>query len=68
MLVIVGEINDVTISPKAALRTVITARAPYPPRKIINLLYLIAIIIARKKVLSPISLTKIAKKDVVKPE
>ena len=67
MLVKVGEIQEVTAFPKIALSTLIMNKAPYAPKNTINLLYLNAIIIARKKVLSPISLTIIVRKEVVKP-
>jgi len=40
--------------PETALTTVITARAAKAPAKTTTLLYFIAIIIARKNVLSPI--------------
>ena len=62
-----GEIHEVASFPKTALNTVITKRAPYEPKKTMIGEYLNAITIARKKVLSPISLTKIVKKDVVNP-
>ena len=51
--------------PPIALNTVMTAKAPKAPIKTTTLLYFIAIIIPKKKVLSPISQTKIARNDVV---
>lgn len=67
MLVNNGEIHEVAILPKMVLRIVITNSAPYEPIKTTLLKYRVAIIIARKNVLSPTSQTRIVKKDVVKP-
>ncbi len=50
--------------PQTALRTVMTANAPNAPRNTIDFLYFMAMIIARKKVLSPVSQTRIASKEV----
>ena len=52
--------------PPIALKIVISVRAPTAPIKTASLLNLVAKIIARKKVLSPISETNIAIKAVVK--
>lgn len=67
MLVKIGEIQAVAIFPKAVLRIVITKRAPQAPKKTIYSEYLVAMIMAKKKVLSPTSQTKIVRKEVVNP-
>lgn len=66
-MVNIGEIHAVAIFPNAVLNIVITSRAPYELKNTINWLYLVAMIIAKKNVLSPTSLTSMAKKEVVKP-
>jgi len=58
--------SENTTFPPIALKIVMTARAPKAPIKTTTLLYFMAIIIPKKKVLSPISQTKMARKDVVK--
>jgi aspartyl-tRNA synthetase len=53
MFVNKGDIHDVAIFPKAVLSIVILKRAPYAPINTKTSEYLKAIIIAKKKVLSP---------------
>lgn len=55
----------VRIFPNIVLRIVMIAKAPYAPVNTVHFLYLMAITIARKNVLSPISQTKMALKDVI---
>ena len=62
-----GEIQAVAILPNAVLSIVMTKSAPQAPRNTTNYEYLVAMIMAKKKVLSPTSHTRIVKKDVVKP-
>lgn len=50
-------------APKMVDSTVITARAPYDPMKTTIWLYFMAMTIARKNVLSPISHTRMVKKE-----
>ncbi len=57
--------TEKTTLPPTALTTVITTNAPHDPIKTTNLLYFMAKIMAKKKVLSPISHTKMVRKEVV---